>query len=325
VNQTSLLISFDPLLQNVALPLSEMLYPIGFPLDIRTNHQHVLAAARESWSTTPRRFFTPPLRVHVAVSDEGPSDIPPTPSYRAQRHLLVIVSNADNYAVCDFAAGFAFCWLTPAAAAARDWLRHFFLDAIVYTTLMHLYVTAIHAACIAKNGRGVLLCAPSGHGKSVLALACARNGWTFVTDDVTYVLHDDENRTVIGKPDRMKVLPSAAGLFPDLGAGEFRADQNGHPFVELRARDLGIPIARECVADSVVFLQRSGNGKLRYLPVNSEDAYARLVAELPVFESPARDSHLKSLRVLSRLRTVEMQYDKLSDGVRMLDELDGDR
>jgi hypothetical protein len=323
VNQTSRLIPFDPLLQNVALPLSEILYPIGFPLDIRTNHQHVLAAARESWAATPRRFYTPTLRVHVAVSDEGPGNVPPIPFYRAQRHLLTIISDAANYAVCDFAASFAFCWLTPAAAAAADWVRHFFLDGIVYTTLMHLYVTAVHAACIAKNGRGVLLCAPSGIGKSVLALACARGGWTFVTDDVTYVLRDNETGTVMGKPEQMKFLPSAAELFPDLRAGKFRADQNGHPFVELRTRDLNIPTAHDCVVDAIVFLQRSGNGTPHYRPVDSNDAFARLFTELPVFEMPVRESHLASLRMLSRLRTLEMQYDKLIDGVRMLDEVAG--
>lgn len=45
----------------------------------------------------------------------------------------------------------------------------------------------IHATCVAIDGRGVLLCGPSGSGKSDLALRLIDRGATLVSDDYTIV------------------------------------------------------------------------------------------------------------------------------------------
>ena len=317
------LAAFDPLNQRVPLPFHKTLYPIGFPLEIRTNDERVIASAMKSWSDSQQRFSTPPMQIRVAVSDGIETEIPPQPSFRAQGHLLSIISDAENFAVCDLETAFAFCWLAPRAARAGAWMRHFFLDAIAYCTLTHLYVTGVHAACIVKNGRGVLLSGRSGLGKSVLSLACGRAGWTFVTDDVAYVLRDSSSRTVIGKPGRMKFLPSAADLFPDADWGEFTVDQNGHSFVELETAQAGILSASECTVDHLVFLKRPVDGVPRFSAVPPEDAFARLLTELPVFADSVYESHRRSLRMLTTLQPVELAYNDLDDAVDLLNELVG--
>lgn len=316
-------IAFDPLLHNVVLPLQATFYPIGFPVQIHTNDPAILTAAEESWSGHGQRFLTPPLQVRIAVSNDIPDEIPQAPVFRAQGHLLAIVSDAANFAMCDFSTGFAFCWLTPRAAAARAWVRHFFLEAIAYATLTHLYVTAVHAACITKNGLGVLLCGESGIGKSVLALKCARNGWTFVTDDVSYLLRAAENGTVLGKPKRMKFLPSAASLFPDIEWTNSGADHDGEPFAELRTGQIGISTEQSCTAGYLIFLRRPTGGPAHVMPIDSNQAFARLVAELPVYEKSVYAEHLRSIEVLSRVRAFDLHYDDLDDAVRLLDDLTG--
>ena len=314
---------WDPLQHGIALPLRRTLYPIGFPLEIHTNHEAVIASAMESWVHSEQRFTTAPLQLRVAVADARSIEVPPNPSFRAQGHLLAVVSDAGNYAVCDLDRAFAFCWLTTGALRDRAWVRHFFLDAIVYCTLTHLYVTAVHAACIAKNGRGVLLSGRSGSGKSVLSLACARAGWTFVTDDVAYLLRESKNCTVLGKPGGMKLLPSAAELFPDLDWDVFNADQKGLPFVELRTSEAGISVATESSVDYLVFLRRPAEGQARLIPLRADDAFARLSAELPLFESSVYESHRRSIETLSRVQPLELAYTDLDDAVNLLDELLG--
>ena len=320
------LTSFDPLLHILALPWRATFYPLGFPIEIRTNHQEILETAKESWGACLRRFATPPVEIRIAVS-EGISNEPPSPPvFRAQGHLLSIVSDAANFAVCDLAKGFAFGWLTRAAATARVWTRHFYLDAMAYCCLTHLYVTAVHAACITKNGRGVLLCGPSGMGKSVLALACAQNGWAFVTDDVAYLVREFENDMVLGRPDRMKFLPTGAALFPSIQWTKPGADHDGSPFLELRTQNIDIATAQSSTADYLVFLRRRPEiGSARLMPIDSGDVFARLVAELPVFETSVHAAHRQSLETLSRVPAFEMQYEHLSDAIRMLNQLAGDR
>jgi hypothetical protein len=186
---------------------------------------------------------------------------------------------------------------------------------------VHLRVTGIHAACVAKNGRGVLLCGPSGIGKSVLAFQCARLGWTFVTDDVAYLLRETESRTILGKPAYLKFLPSASGLFPDIPWRISGTDHAGESFVELQTADLGITTAESCQADYLVFLKREPAATTRLMPVGRDDAFARLTAELPAFERSVHEAHLKSLHILSHLPAVELHYADVDAAVLTLDEV----
>jgi hypothetical protein len=223
--------------------------------------------------------------------------------------------------MCDLSTGFAFACLSKAAAKARAWTRHFFLDAIAYATLVHLRVTAVHAACIAKNGRGILLCAPSGMGKSVLALKCAQRGWTFITDDVAYLVREADGRTILGKPAHLKFLPPASRLFPDIRWSISGADHAGESIIELRTAELEIPTAESCRADYLVFLHRQTRAATRLLPISSDDAFARLTAELPAFEKSVHQAQLKSLHMLSHLPAVELHYADVDAAVLKLDEV----
>ena len=318
------LTAFDPLLHNFPLPLGATLYPLGFPVEIHTNNAEILEMAEESWGACLQKFAKPPIEIRIAVSEENASEPPSAPVFRAQGHLLSIVSDAAHFAMCDLARGFAFCWLTQGATNARVWTRHYFLDAMVYCCLNHLYVTAVHAGCIAKNGRGVLLCGPSGVGKSVLALACARDGWSFVTDDVAYLVRGEKSDTVVGKPDRMKFLTTAAALFPSVKWPQAGADHAGSPFLELRTEDVHMATAPSCSADFLVFLRRPKAGPARLIPIDSKEALIRLLADLPVFDKPVYAEHRRSVMILSRVRAYELQYEHLAEAIPILSQLAGD-
>src|SRR5438552_8999163 len=108
----------DPLMQGVELPLHARFYPLGFPLDITTNSQAVVEGFAESWRCFPQVFDAPPIRLRVAVQ-HGAQDplLPPEPVARAQEHLLTMVAGSENFAVCDLAEAFGFCWLSAVVAA----------------------------------------------------------------------------------------------------------------------------------------------------------------------------------------------------------------
>ncbi len=45
----------------------------------------------------------------------------------------------------------------------------------------------LHAGCVAKEGRGLLLAGTSGSGKSTLTAALVRDGWDFLSDDTVFI------------------------------------------------------------------------------------------------------------------------------------------
>ena len=302
---------FDPLLQSFHLPLKATIYPLGFAVEFQTNSREIIRLACEHWGAFPQVFSEQAVRLKIAVAEGGLLE---TPVYRAQEHLLTIVAGSENFAVCDLRNGFGFAWFTTQAVAAGHQLRYSILDAMVYSILSSLHLTAIHAACVSREDSGILLCGPPGAGKSSLAYACARRGFRFVSDDVTYFLRRDEDRSLIGKPFQMRFRDSAADLFPDLR--RFSASEG--PF-ELTTNQLPeIRTALRCRADRLIFLARQDSGLACLVPVPQEEARQRLERELPILDPHSYREQLASLDRLLEAQILELCYCDLNEAVDLL-------
>src|SRR5260370_9733348 len=85
--------------------------------------------------------------------------------------------------------------------------------------IVSVYVTPFHAACVARQDRGVLLCGDSGAGKSSLAYGCGRRGWAYLSDDASYLMRRcAAERLVLGHPHRVRLRPDSPRVSPELAA-----------------------------------------------------------------------------------------------------------
>ncbi len=71
--------------------------------------------------------------------------------------------------------------------------------------------TLIHASCVARFGRGVLIRGDSGAGKSTLALQLINVGWMLVADDYTELSHE-VGQLIARAPARLRGWLEVAGL-----------------------------------------------------------------------------------------------------------------
>ena len=226
----------DTLLRAASLPFFREFYPAGFRLMMATNARDVLAAAAECWSGYEREFDCEPLALHVIVRPQGA--LSPEPAFSCRGHLFSVIGDADNFAVADLDRLFGFAFVSAKTAADHAWLRWFYVEAVAYTLLAQRHAVAVHGACVARNGSGILLCGPSGVGKSTLSFACARRGWTFISDDCTWLLPDSENREAVGRPREARFRPDAPRLFPELEGFAERARPNGKIGLEVPLKEL---------------------------------------------------------------------------------------
>ncbi len=74
----------------------------------------------------------------------------------------------------------------------------------------------VHAGAVAKNDRCVVLCAPSGGGKSTLTAALLRNGWRALGDDKLLLRHDAGQSELIGLLQTFNLHPQTRSWFPDM-------------------------------------------------------------------------------------------------------------
>src|ERR1700739_2478963 len=311
----------DTLLCNMELPLRGMFYPLGYPVEIITNDAAVLGGANDSFGHIRSSWSNPILQIRIGVSHEGGPECPPEPTRREHNHLFSLVADANNQALLDLSTFANFTWLTRAAVHNRIYLRYNFLEKVVYLLLGASVVTDLHAACVSKNGRGILLCGDSGAGKSTLAYACARAGWTYTSDDTSYLINDSDPPRVIGHSHRARFRPSAKSLFPELEHRVLTPRLEGKPSIEVPISELPVSsTATEATVDSIVYLHRypSAKGKLARLPNGT--ATQRACREL-YSAGDIRAKHENILEVFSDIPTYELQYCDVYQGQQALDLL----
>jgi hypothetical protein len=313
--------SSDPLLCKVELPLHAVFYPLGFPFEIITNNQAILDAAGASWGHTKQRDDGPVLQFRIGVTTGTSGNCPPGPVVRCQQHLLSIVADAHNQAICDLQAGSAFAWLTEDALLHPSYARYHFIEAVALILISTSYTTPLHAACVSRHGRGMLLCGESGTGKSTLAYACARSGWIFTSDDASYLKHHASELRVAGNSHQFRFRPSAKNLFPELEGRNITPRAEGKPSIEVPSAELlGIATADQALIHDIILLNRmpTAQAELRTLPREAAAQYFQQFLHLP---GDVHELHLEALRTLSAAAVYELRYQDLQQAVECLDLL----
>src|SRR5262249_37458507 len=156
-------------------------------------------------------------------------------------------------------------------------------------------VTDIHAGCISKKGKGILLCGDSGAGKSTLSYACARAGWTYTSDDTCYLLNDSDPPRVVGHSHRVRFRPEAKNLFPELRKREITPRMEGKAYIEVSVSDLPIlDTSDEARVCGVVYLRRAPSARAALAPLPYGSA-TQLMSEELYSAGEIRAKHRKML------------------------------
>lgn len=314
--------TMDPLRRTIDLNQQLVLFPLGFPMELRSNDSRIQEAADVSWGGFVQRFDETPLDVRVIVDGSDRNELPPEPTFRAQGASTAIVADRFNFATFDYSKGFGCAWVQEPVAADAAFFRWFFLEAMVYCLLTEMHLTPLHAGCIAMDGRGVLLVGDSGAGKSTLAFSCVRRGWSFVSDDAVWMLRRCSDRSVLGLPHRARLRPDCAQYFPELAAYSASIGVNGKPTLDVSLQDFpAISSEPECNVAASVFLQRGEYERASLEPLDSEEALKRYQAALAIYDETPRREQLLSLKRLVQAPAYTLQYRDLESADDALREL----
>ena len=248
-----------------------LLHPLGHPVEFESNSAEALLVAQDSWGAWPRLFDQAPLRISIQVHDGPPPAADPRFEVFPDR-LEFFCDNATE-GIVNPASRTGQIHVSRGMLAQRGRFRHVLLEAVVLTALDAVFFTPLHAACVERNGVGVLLCGDSGAGKSTLAYACARREWTLIADESVH-LAPAPSRTVVGGSRHIRLREPAYGLFPELHARAAAPAPNGKLAIELDARALGLRAAASAGATHCVFLaRRPGPAKIASFPGEEAVAY----------------------------------------------------
>lgn len=311
----------DALLRDMELLFCEVFYPLGYAVEIATNETEVLRIAEECFHHARVLRSGPKLRVNIGVIEGGGAECPREPTRREYNHLYSLVADVENQALLDLNTCTSFAWVTQAAIRNRPYLRYNFLEKMVYLLLGSSVVTDLHAACVAKNGKGILICGESGAGKSTLAYGCARAGWTYTSDDTSYLINDSIEPRVIGHAHRVRFRPESKLLFPELAHHQVTPRLEGKPSIEVPVSELPVSnSASECEVHSIVYLNRNPSTPATLIRLPEGTATERMRQEL-YSAGEVRARHEKLLERFLTTPTYELHYWDMGDAIDALEAL----
>ena len=309
----------DPLLYDFELPLRATYYFLGFAIEVFTNSHDVLAGASESWGMFRKIHSEPPLQIRIGVLPGSTNQCPPRPTCRGQRNLLTQIADSENFMILDLRQGFAFGWLTEAAAQDRAYLRYHFLEGTAWILLESLYLTSVHGACVEMDGHGVLLCGDSGAGKSSLAYSCALNGWKFLSDDCSCLIRNRSGRMVTGNPYQMRFRESGIALFPELIHQRVTPRATGEMAIEMPTpANPAIEAISQSSIDYIVFLNRFDGAPEGLIRFSKQAALRWFELVVCYGEKQVRDNHYIALANLLSAEVFEMRYTKMATALSLL-------
>jgi hypothetical protein len=309
-----------PIMKSPELSFSRTYYPLGFPMEVRSNSAEVFEHFAEIWGKFDKHYDTEKLLTEVLFVEDDCGECPPEPSYRIVSSWLTSVANRDNYCVLDMESGRTSITVSRAALQHPLYVQYF-LFGLAVSAISTCHATPIHAACVEFEGRGVLLCGDSGAGKSTLSYACARSGWSYISDDASYMLSRGHARRVTGNCHQVRFRPTAGKLFPELQGLAVTPRAAGKPSIELATANLpGIRGASGTDVDFVVFLKRRGAGPAEVKPYGKDAARMFMRQVLFGPDSTLSVQHAAIERMLDA-RLVSLHYSDLDSAIARLEML----
>jgi len=301
-----------------------MYFPVGYPVRVLSNSAEVLAAGAQSWNSFNPIFHREPLEVLLDVkpNSEKNHKLPPAPAHMVKGALLVEVADVENFFIADLKKGRALGRVTEATVRSQEYFRYFFLEAATLCMIASLRAAAIHAACVDVDGKGILLCGDSGDGKSTLAFAGSKLGWTYVADDATYLPMDRTDRLVVGNCNKVRFRPSGVDLFPELAGHTLTPRATGKPSIEVPMSEWpAISTSATASVDYLVFVNRKHVDKQELVPLRPSTVWPWFVQYLL---PSTHESRIAQEAAISRLLDVgifELRYHDLGWAIDRLNQL----
>jgi hypothetical protein len=288
------------------LPLEARFRVAGSVWDLRSNSKEILRAMEETFDRVDGGRQKADLHLQFRV-DFGVENAPrwSQPHFRALDHLYYATYGPYDSMVVDQSGRRVLGSFSPVLAGDTPYWKQTILPVLLGIVSASIEVTPVHCACVVKGGSGLLLAGESGAGKSTSALSLSLNGFSYLSDDCTYLSRSGDALQAWGLPTPLKLLPDAVRHFPELGALNPASSLNGElAFTVDPTRIFDVERCLSCEPRWLVFLERRDRteGSAPVIKqVRSSEAAARLVVDLEAMPDSISDqyeSQLETIRLL---------------------------
>jgi hypothetical protein len=297
-------------IDETALPHQRRLFFAGARCDLQTNSLG-LARLLEALSVAEWRSDSSDFTMRVVV-DETRGDSAGKPHFRGLHHVVIASFGESNIFVFDILRRTLSAHVS--GAAARDY--GFWKEKLIPISLgvlgAGMGLVPVHCACLEIDGHGLLIAGASGAGKSTLSVALAEAGFSYISDDWTYISEGADGIVAHGTSAPVKLLPDAVQHFRDLRRHSLKTSMNGELAYEVDiAQAFDFQTKRECAPRWLLFLERTESAEVEFTPMRSAEArnyVSSSVERLPAQLHEAAALRERTIELVGRLPCWRFRY-----------------
>jgi hypothetical protein len=299
-------VSVDPTI----LPYSTELRFSGAACDVFTNSLGLRALlgqlSNDGDSFTGNRFS---MRIVVNGSSSEPIE---SPHFRGLRHVVTASFGTGNIFIFDVLRSTLSASISNIAAKDVRFWREKIIPISLGVLGAAVGLVPMHCACLESEGDGLLIAGLSGAGKSTLSVALSQNGFSYISDDWTYLSRHHNSLIAFGTSAPVKLLPDAVSHFPNLTRYDLQRSMNGELAYEVDVIEaFSSRVEKSCEPRWLMFLERLPHSGVEFVPVESGIARSYLnssVETLPTELSEASAMRSLTLEAVSKLPCWLLRY-----------------
>jgi hypothetical protein len=187
----------DPFEEHSKMVALEHLQLLGARFRFESNSPKLLRLVNSAYAGIPRHRLSavsPQLRVRLLLRPREAlrrRSEPPSLSMLSGSGFLGGATNSSNFVVVSPSQRAALVVVSRELIRFPYHTRYEYIEFAVFTLASRSQgLVSLHAACVGRAGRGILLMGPSGSGKSTVTLLCLLQGFDILAEDSVFVTPD---------------------------------------------------------------------------------------------------------------------------------------
>ena len=300
----------DFLHKNAETPLCERYMVVGATCSFATNSEDLLAVARGTFLPADPTGTVDDFSIRFWVDDTHPARPPwPKPYARGLDHLVFVGFGTRSSMLIDLRSRRVIGRFSSGMVADAAYWKTVIFPMLLSILAGSVGIVELHASCVARDRRGLVLIGPKGSGKSTLAMALTNAGFRFLADDRIFCSLNRGKLRAWGMPRPLKLRREAAAWFDEFRGREPLDVQNGELVFHCDPnQQFGRHGVRECEPRVLVFLDRQEVSGFAMLPMERGEARSRFEIDLMAEAPEVVEAQAETIEKLLALPCWHLQY-----------------